>query len=75
MLKSCAAMGAGFAPLHVPDLIYDDESLWEACLKLRAVRAVTSHGIQRFPPAIHGRRLHYFTTLRHPLDHFLSAVR
>jgi hypothetical protein len=54
---------------------FDDETLWAECLNDPRMRAASSHDIRRYPAAIRGRRMHYFTILRHPLANFLSAVR
>ncbi len=72
------AVGGGFAAfgsLYGDEGIFNEERLWRACLSDPRTRAVSSHDIRRFPPAIRGRRLHYFTILRHPLANFLSAAR
>ena len=66
---------AGLGALYDAHRTYEEESLWEACLKDPRTRALTSHDIRRFPAAIRARRMHYFTILRHPLANFLSAAR
>jgi hypothetical protein len=67
---------AGFGSLYSgAQGVFDDETLWAACLNDPQVRAASSHDIRRFPAVIHGRPVHYFTILRHPLANFLSYAR
>ncbi len=76
-MRRAAVSGAlaGFGSLYGDEGIFDEERLWRACLSDPRTRAASSHSIRRFPRAIRGRRLHYFTILRHPLANFLSGAR
>ncbi len=74
MWNATAAGGFGFGRLYAPG-IFDEDTLWEAGLNDPQFRALSSHGIRRFPLEIRGRSMRYFTILRHPMAHFLSAVR
>lgn len=55
--------------------VFDEDGLWEAGLKDPGLRALSSHDVRLFPAEIRGRRMRYFTILRHPLANFLSGVR
>lgn len=67
---------SGFRSLY-PDYVYagetQDDRLPEGLDDPR-LSALTTHNIRRFTPELAGRRMHYFTLLRHPIAHFLSAV-
>ncbi|MGH7682766.1 MAG: hypothetical protein ACREMT_00345, partial [Vulcanimicrobiaceae bacterium] len=58
-----------------PNYVFDDVKLEAAGLGDRRLRAVSSHVIRRFRPAACGRRMNYFTLIRHPIDHVLSHLR
>ncbi len=76
MMNATAGNGAaGFGSLYGSHSAFDDEALWEACLNDPSIRTASSHDVRRFPAGIHGRRIRYFTILRHPLANFLSAAR
>jgi hypothetical protein len=76
-LRNAAVTGviSGFRPYYEDNYVYTADQLWEAGFDDPRLTAATSHGIRRFPPTIHDRRIHYFTILRRPLPHFLSVVR
>lgn len=75
MWKAAVAGGLGaFGRLYEP-IVLDEDALWEAGLNNPQLRALSSHGVRRFPLEIRGRRMRYFTILRHPMANFLSAVR
>jgi hypothetical protein len=65
----------GFRAVY-PDFVFANEAEFLAAgfADLR-LTAVTTHNIQRFPALICGRRAHYFTLLRDPLEHVLSIAR
>jgi hypothetical protein len=75
-LRAACERGAlsGFGSFY-PEFVFDDDSLWQAGLSDPRLTAVSAHNIRRFPAEIHGRPMHYFTLLRHPVPHFLSIVR
>ncbi len=75
-LRRAAETGtlSGFGSFYT-DFVFDDDSLWQAGMSDPRLTAVSAHNIRRFRPRIGDRRIHYFTTLRHPLPHFLSIVR
>ena len=76
MMKAAVNGGvAGFASLYGTHNAFDDETLWEACLNDPLMRTASSHDVRRFPAEIRGRRIRYFTILRHPLANHLSAAR
>ena len=75
-LRTAAVTGviSGFRALY-PDYVYTAGDLGSAGFDDLRLAAVSSHNIQRFVPTSDGRRLYYFTILREPLPHFLSALR
>lgn len=75
-LRTAAVTGviSGFRALY-PDYVYTARDLGSAGLDDPRLTAVSSLNIQRFVPTSDERRLHYFTMLREPLPHFLSAIR
>ena len=48
---------------------------WDAGLNDTRITTVSSHNVRTFPAEIHGRPMHYFTLLRRPREHMLSALR
>jgi hypothetical protein len=74
LTQSALAAGQAYGQLYQAEA-FTDETLWEAGVKLPRVRTISSHSIRRYHPTIHGRRVHYFTILRNPIDQFLSFAR
>lgn len=64
----------GFRTVY-PNFVFENEAefLTAGFADLR-LTVVTSHNIQRFPELICGRKAHYFTLLRDPLEHVLSIA-
>ena len=75
-LRDAALSGviSGFRALY-DDYVYEDGELPAAEFRDPRLTAVTTHNIRRFAPVSGGRRLHYFTLLREPVSHFMSAAR
>jgi hypothetical protein len=75
-LRKAASTGAlaGFGAFY-PDFVFSDDSLWQSGLYDPRLTTISAHNIRRFPRAVHGRPMHYFTILREPLPHVLSIVR
>lgn len=75
-LRDAAVTGviSGFRALY-PDYVYADDELQAVGFDDARLTAASTHNIRRFVPTSGGRRLHYFTLLREPRAHFLSAVR
>jgi len=58
---------------HSTTFVYENSELAELIRPPR-VRAFSSHFVRRFPAAIAGRRVHYCTFLRHPVEQFISYI-
>jgi hypothetical protein len=65
---------AGFGAFYT-DFVFSDDSLWQSGLNDPRLNAISAHNVRRFPAAVHGRRMHYFTILRRPLTHVVSVLR
>lgn len=77
-LRSAALQGVltGFGAVYPDDFVFQNDGDYLAAgfgdLRLSAV---TTHNIRKFPATITGRKAHYFSILREPLEHVLSYVR
>lgn len=65
---------AGFGAFY-NDFVFSDDSLWQSGLSDPRLNAISAHNVRRFPAAINGRPMHYFTILRRPTDHYISVLR
>jgi hypothetical protein len=54
---------AGFGAFY-SDFVFSDDSLWQSGLRDPRLSAISAHNVRRFPPAINGRPMWYFTILR-----------
>lgn len=68
--------GQSHVKLYVTDthFVYPEESIERALSTEPAIRYISSHHIQTFPPHLAGRRIFYFTTLRDPTEQFISYL-
>jgi hypothetical protein len=59
---------------YYPDYVYGPQEL-PAGFNDERLTVATTHNIRRFDPMSGARPVHYFTLLREPVEHVLSAVR
>lgn len=65
-----------FEVIHHPDphYIIEIEALRERLVQNPSLNCVSTHHLRTFPAAVAGRKVHYFTTLREPLDRTISLL-
>jgi hypothetical protein len=67
--------GAAHSNLYCndPHFVYTLEAL-EKIVGDQTLKSLSSHHVQIFPPYLSGRRILYFTVLRHPIEQFISYL-
>jgi hypothetical protein len=67
---------AGFEVLDHPDPKYvlETEALGEYLAQRPDLRCISTHHLRMFPGTVAGRKVHYFTILREPLDRAISLL-
>ncbi len=68
-------LGPGHLPLYFEHTTFalDDSDLAEF-VRPESIKALSSHSVRRFPRELGGRRMHYVTLLRDPVEQFISYI-